>query len=271
MNTLLSVAHAGGQGKTTLAQLLYLSAKKLGQTYNISAADFLDENGQSKFGKLYPNRVHEFGVGAALTAARTENNPNAALRYWDKIGHIFLEGGYVLDIGANVISSLIDWADDRNLANLMEKKKSPKVDFFCICKAEKHAVDDISKLIEQITSKKLFRTNRIFVVMNEVAGGFDKMNLQHALSSQFTDINLIFLTLPKCQSEIWPAMERNGVSLERVLELEEEQAVELLDIDLWTASAGLAELRAWFDFVVQMLRDKDVFVKNEMKLAAVND
>ena len=42
MNTLVSVAHTGGQGKTTVAQLLYLAAKRFGQNYTIVAADFLD-------------------------------------------------------------------------------------------------------------------------------------------------------------------------------------------------------------------------------------
>ena len=34
MSTLVSVAHAGGQGKTTVAQMLYLAAKKAGFAYN---------------------------------------------------------------------------------------------------------------------------------------------------------------------------------------------------------------------------------------------
>ncbi|MFZ2109747.1 MAG: hypothetical protein WAV18_30965, partial [Roseiarcus sp.] len=110
---LISVAHAGGQGKTTLAQLLYIWSRLAGGQYKLAAADFLDDTGLSKIGKLYPGKVEEFGTGANLTAVRSENNPNASVRYWDKFGNIFLTGGYVIDIGANVVKSIFEWAEDR--------------------------------------------------------------------------------------------------------------------------------------------------------------
>ena len=132
MNTMVSVAHAGGQGKSTLAQLLYLASKRLGLNHGLVCADFLDDSGHSKLGKMYPDAVKEFGVGANLTAARTENNPNAAVRYWDKLGEVFMQGGHVVDMGANVIPQIMDWAEDRHLKKLMDKREAPKVDFFCI-------------------------------------------------------------------------------------------------------------------------------------------
>ncbi|GGH32715.1 hypothetical protein GCM10007036_44820 [Alsobacter metallidurans] len=266
--TLISVAHAGGQGKTTTAQLLYLASKKLGQSYGLYAADFTDESGRSKLGKLYPDRVTEFGVGASLTAARTENNANAALRYWDKVGPLFLEGGAIVDLGANVIQSVVAWGADRNLAGLMEKKHAPKVDLFCVCKAQKHAFDDIANLIETVVAKKPFRLNRIFIVKNEVGGSFEGAGFEAGLKSKFPDRDLIFVTLPACQAEIWPAIERNGVSLEAVLEADEDQLMDMLDVDLWTASSGLAEVRSWFDFVFRTLKEADVFTRREVRLAA---
>ncbi len=74
LNTLISVAHAGGHGKTTVAQLLYIAAQRVGANYKIAAADNMDESGKSKIGKLYGEKVEEYGTGALLTAARTENN-----------------------------------------------------------------------------------------------------------------------------------------------------------------------------------------------------
>ncbi len=124
LNTLISVAHAGGQGKTTVAQLLYIAAQRVGANYKIAAADNMDENGKSKIGKLYGDKVEEYGTGALLTAARTENNPNASLRYWDKFGHVLLSGGYVVDLGANVISRLLEWAEDRRVESLLERRNA---------------------------------------------------------------------------------------------------------------------------------------------------
>ena len=78
LGNLISVAHAGGQGKTTLAQLLYIWGKQAGGHFRLAAADFLDESGRSKIGS--PNKVLEFGTGANLTAVRSENNMNASVR-----------------------------------------------------------------------------------------------------------------------------------------------------------------------------------------------
>jgi hypothetical protein len=259
MNTLVSVAHAGGQGKTTFAQLLYLAAKRLGQNYALVAADFLDDSGHSKIGKLYPELVQEFGVGASLTAARAENNPNAPVRYWDKLGQVFLTGEAIIDVGANVFGSLLDWSVDRHLQKLMDRKEAPRVDFFCICKAERHAIDNLANLVGDILKRNSFRLGKIYVVQNEVGGPFLTANLQERVDRAAGGYRVTYLKLPKCQSEIWQAMEKEGVSVERLLEMDEDEIVEKLGVDLWTAAAGLAELRTWFDFNVRMLRDAGIF------------
>lgn len=258
MNTLVSVAHTGGQGKTTVAQLLYLAAKRFGQNYTIVAADFLDDSGHSKIGKLYPEIVQEFGVGANLTAARSENNANAPVRYWDRLGQVFLNGDAILDVGANVFSNLLDWSVDRHLQKLMDKKNAPRVDFFCICKAERHAIDNLANLVGDILKRNSFRLGKIYVVQNEVGGPF-LTNLQERVDRVAGGFPITYLKLPKCQSEIWQAMEKEGISIERLLEMEEDEIVEKLGVDLWTAAAGLSELRTWFDFNVRMLRDAGIF------------
>jgi hypothetical protein len=265
----MSVAHAGGQGKTTLAQLLFLASKKIGQSYRLCAADFVDESGRSKLGKLYPDRVTEFGAGATLTLSRTENNANAPLRYWDPIGSVFLQGGAIVDIGANVIQSLVDWGVDRQVAALMEKRHAPKVDLFCVCKAQSHAFDDMSVLISKMLERKPFRINRIVIVQNEIGGSFADNAFEFNLKRMFPDRDLVFIKLPACQAEIWSAIERRGVSLETILEADEDTAMQLLDVDLWTASSGLAEARVWFDHVSRLLRDAEVFARRDMRLTTV--
>ena len=107
LGNLISVAHAGGQGKTTLAQLLYIWGKQAGGHFRLAAADFLDESGRSKIGKLYPSKVLEFGTGANLTAVRSENNMNASVRYWDELGNLFLTGGYILDVEADASTNKV--------------------------------------------------------------------------------------------------------------------------------------------------------------------
>lgn len=260
--TLMSVAHAGGQGKTTLAQLLHLAAKADGVAYKMCAADFVDESGRSKLGKLYPNQVTDFGPGAKLTLARSQNNANAPLRYWDAIGPVMLEGGAIIDVGANVISGIVEWGADRNVAGLMERRKAPGVELFCVCKSQKHALDDMHTLIKHVTQDQPFLVNRILVVKNEIGGPFYS-TFEHGLRNAFPDRALSFVEMRACQAEIWPAIERQGVSLETVLNSDEERLMSLLDVDLWTASAGLAEVRAWVDHSLRTLRELDLFGRKQ--------
>jgi hypothetical protein len=262
LGNMISVAHAGGQGKTTLAQLLYIWGSQAGGQFKLAAADFLDESGRSKIGKLYPGKVLEFGTGANLTAVRSENNMNASVRYWDELGNLFLTGGYILDVGANIVKSVFEWAEDRRLSTVLARKGAPKFDIFCICKAEKHATDDIQRLVRLIGQGHALRPRNIFIVLNEAAGNFGAMKLQEKLTSDNKDLSLIFARLPRCQSEIWAPMERYGVSVERALAMSEDEVSQALDVDIWTASAGLAELKNWYDASLAEFKSVGVFAKD---------
>jgi hypothetical protein len=262
LGNMISVAHAGGQGKTTLAQLLYIWGSQAGGQFKLAAADFLDESGRSKIGKLYPGKVLEFGTGANLTAVRSENNMNASVRYWDELGNLFLTGGYILDVGANIVKSVFEWAEDRRLSTVLARKGAPKFDIFCICKAEKHATDDIQRLVRLIGQGHALRPRNIFIVLNEAAGNFGAMKLQEKLTSDNKDLSLIFARLPRCQSEIWAPMERYGVSVERALAMSEDEISQALDVDIWTASAGLAELKNWYDASLAEFKSVGVFAKD---------
>jgi hypothetical protein len=263
LGNMISVAHAGGQGKTTLAQLLYIWGKRSGGQFKLAAADFLDESGRSKIGKLYPGKVMEFGTGANLTAVRSENNMNASVRYWDELGNLFLTGGHILDMGANVVKSVFEWAEDRRLSTVLARKGAPKFDIFCICKAEKHATDDVQRLVQMIATGNALRPRHIYIVLNEAAGNFGPMGLQEKLTSSNKEMNLIFTRLPRCQSEIWAPMERFGVSIERALDMSEDEVSQAMDVDIWTASAGLAELKTWYDAAFAEFKSVGVF-SNDM-------
>jgi hypothetical protein len=259
LGNLISVAHAGGQGKTTLAQLLYIWGKQAGGQFRLAAADFLDDSGRSKIGKLYPGKVLEFGTGANLMAVRSENNMNASVRYWDELGNLFLTGGYILDVGANVVKSVFEWAEDRRLSTVLARRGAPKFDIFCVCKAEKHATEDIQRLVQLIAQGSALRPRHVYVVLNEAAGNFGAMGLQEKLAAGNKELNLVFVRLPRCQSEIWNAMERFGVSIERALDMSEDEISQVLDVDIWTASAGAAELKAWFDAAHAEFRSAGLF------------
>ena len=259
----ICVSHVGGQGKTTVTQLLNIIAGRAGIAMNLASADYLDASGRSKLGKLYPGRTTEFGVGASLTAARDENNANAPLRYWDKLGVIFLRDSHILDVGVNVFDDISTWALDRHLTQLIERRRAAKIDLVCVCKAEGHSLDNLNQLLGDVLERKPFPLRSITVVKNEVGGSFEADEVEKRLAAHKTALQ--FVEVPRCYSELWGTMERKRVSIETVLEeTDDEKLGELLEVDLFTAVAGAAELRRWVDVVEQRVRLAGLFRSNDI-------
>lgn len=257
----ICVSHVGGQGKTTVTQLLKIIAGRAGIPMALASADFLDASGRSKLGKLYPGTT-EFGVGASLTAARQENNANAPLRYWDKLGGLFLRDSHILDVGVNVFDDICTWAIDRHLPSLIERRRAARIDLVCVCKAEGHSLDNLNQLIGDVLDRKPFPLRSITVVKNEVGGAFEGGEVETRLSAHKTSLN--FVDVPRCFSELWGTMERKRVSIETVIDTQDDEALcELLDVDLFTAVAGASELRRWVDVVEQRVRQAGLFKEAE--------
>lgn len=261
MPSLLSVAHSGGQGKTTFAQLLYIFTRRQNLQFQAVSADFLDRNNASKLGKLYPDQVLEVGIGAQITAARLQNDTGAAVRYWDAMGELLIKGGNVVDLGANIISGLIDWAADRRFHHLIDRMDVPAVEFFCVAREGKHAFDDIASVVQRLTEPRLFRNTRFYIVKNEAGGTFKDNSLERMLQEMFPLENFVFIQMPACQSEIWPYMETRGVSIETALAYSEERAMTELGCDIWNASSGLGELRNWVDGMMARLSEARIITR----------
>jgi hypothetical protein len=260
--SLLSVAHSGGQGKTTFAQLLYIFTRQQNLQFQPVSADFLDRNCASKFGKLYPDQVLEIGIDAQINAARLQNDPGAAVRYWDAMGELLIKGGNVVDLGANVIAGLIDWAADRRFHHLIDRMNVPAVEFFCVAREGKHAFDDISSVVQKLTEPRLFRNTRFYIVKNEAGGSFRDNSLERKLQDLFPLENFVFIQMPACQSEIWQKMEARGVSIETALAYSEERAMSELGCDIWSASSGIAELRSWVEDMMARLAEARIITRD---------
>lgn len=254
----MCVSHVGGQGKTTVAQLLHLFGQRASIEFGLVSADFIDATGRSKLGKLFPKKTIELGVGAPLTAARQENNPNAPLRYWDKLGGLLLRDSHVIDLGVNVYGDIVTWALDRHLAELMERKARTRLDLVCVVRPEGHAYDNVHHLIADTLERRPFLLNAIYVVKNAAGGPFEGDEVEKRLS--FKGAPIRFVELPRCYSEIWGAMERKRLSIESVLAEEDDDALAgRLGVDLFTAVAGAAELRDWVDGAELSFRKAGLF------------
>lgn len=254
MRSFICAAHTGGQGKTTISQAIYRALRQRGERYKLVSADFCDDQGRSKLGKFQPGLVTELGIGATLTSAKQENDPNAALKYWDRFGEVLLDGGAVIDVGANVIAMLKQWAQHRKAYRILSAKNVSLIEIVLVCKAEKHAVQDIAELVKSISDEKFVPFSGITVVQNEVGGNFDKIDVRRAVVELAPRVHVRYLTLPRCTSELWQRLEQTYTSVEKALSMREDEIAAHLDIDVWSASAGLADLKSWVATVDRTLK-----------------
>ena len=249
MRNFICAAHAGGQGKTTVSQAIYRATRQRGDDVKLVSADFCDDSGRSKLGKFYSGKVTELGIGALLTSAKLENDSNSALKYWDKFGQILIDGNAVIDVGANVIALLKQWAQHRNAHRILQMRGAAPIEIVLVCKAEKHAVQDVADLVKSIVDGKFVPFSAITVVQNEVGGNFEKIDVRRAIADVAPRALIRHVTLPRCTSEIWQRLEQTYTSVERALRMTDNEIAKHLDVDIWSATAGLADLKAWAESV----------------------
>jgi hypothetical protein len=254
MRTRLFCAHAGGQGKTTAAQVVYTAAMAKGVETKLAAADFIDEIGSSKLGRLFPGMVEELGTGPTVSLAKDSNDLNANIRYWDTMGPLLLSGGHVIDMGANVIDQVLRWGEIRQAPKLLAARSAPPIDVFLVCKSEQRAVDDMSDLVRRFGSQASFPVANIFVVLNEQGGSFEGLDIRSKLAGAASNVNIEFISLPRCSSELWMPMEQSYTSIQKVLEMKDDDIPQALGVDFWSVLSGVDDLKTWFNTVQRNLK-----------------
>jgi len=256
--TFISCSHAGGQGKTTVSQLMYMLNKQQGSSLKLWSADYMDEEGLSKLGRLFQGKVVELGVGASIASLRGSEDQSASIKYWDKIGHALLNDGGVFDVGANVIEQIVDWAKVRRAKTVLADRHAPEMVATLVCKAERRAISDMSDLVRQFGVENVLPVSRIVVVMNEAGGSFDRLALEDSLKMIHTTVPLDYFVMPACRSEMWTAMEANFVSIERALGMSPDQAATELDLDPFEAVSAVDDLHDWVETCKTRLKELNV-------------
>jgi hypothetical protein len=254
MKTRLVCAHAGGQGKTTVSQTLYALSLESGLEPKLAAADFKDETGSSKIGRLFPGLVRELGTGPNVSLSKLNNDVNANVKYWDALGPLLLKGGYIIDLGANVVDQVLNWGEIRQASRLLAAKDAPAIDVYLVCKPEKRAVDDMSDLVKRFSARTSLPVDEINIVMNSVSGNFDNLNLRATLAHAAGDTKIRFIEFPNCISELWVPMEQNYCSVSSVLSLDEDQISDILKVDFWSILSGVNDMRSWYEKVKANLK-----------------
>jgi len=159
----------GGQGKTTVAQLLYEALLDAGVGPRLAAIDRAGgSRRRSKLGTLYP-QTFDWGV-AADRAELAAGQGEAALRHWDVLSRVLKQRHVVIDVGANAIDPMLRWMQ----LSLTADARHP-MNFLVVSTAQEHAAADAMAVLDEIeASRRAIAVGRIGVVLNGAFGSFDQ-------------------------------------------------------------------------------------------------
>lgn len=247
LRTIMCVARSGGQGKTTVAQLVHVIGQRSGLHRRLYSADFLVSRQSSKLGRLYPDRVTELGIGASYDQQRDSQDPNHSIRYWDRLGEVLAEGDALIDLGANVIDRILEWARQRQAATVLKKRGAPLTDVCVICKSTMHSVDQAVSLARTFIDEEPWPIGKVVIVINEAEGKVLTDPARSKLLQLREHPKIDFVRLPFCDSDVWRLTELQQFSLAEALEWDPDDLVDRFDLDIWDATSGMAEMRAWVD------------------------
>lgn len=259
--TLLVGNRTGGQGKTLVAQLLHYGYSLAGTKMHVVAADTSDDDGgRSKLGQIFetlPETVEELGIGARMDQIKAD--PRKAINYWDKIGTHLKEGSTVIDLGANILPMVFDWAQQRQAARVL---KDSKISLVVPVTAQRQSIIDAVKMIEEAradTAQIPFK--HFYVIFNGYHGSFDdlKGTREMRMLNGMEQTKVIKrVNMARCTTEVWERIEANFTPLSELAQLEHNDFIERFGLDPFAASGAHSDFMTWLRDTLAAFRSVDL-------------
>ncbi|WP_439515711.1 hypothetical protein [Oceanibaculum nanhaiense] len=244
--TIIVANRTGGQGKTLLCQLIALGLEAVTDPPALVAIDTDTSDTRSKLGKFFGN-VEELRISPDMEELRRD--PRRAIAHWDRLGEIMVAGNAVIDVGANVIGSLLDWAILRRAGAVLRAKQAPPILLVVPMRAQAQAVEDALHILDRSIHDQdglpiVLRT----LVLNEASGTFERYGTNEdftRLSAMKREHGLAVTRIGHCMSELWPLTEREYLSLRDVVALPTAAIEERFAMNAFAAAGAHAELLEW--------------------------
>ena len=232
----------GGQGKTLIAQLLFDAARLAGWQPTLVSADSVNDGQSQARSKLSTilDGVYELAVAPPI-ADVMESGLNV-VAHWDQLGAILEKGNALIDLGANVLPAVANWARVSQCGDM--KPIVLVVPVTCQAQSASDALAIITELAEIVD---YFPVRKTVIVFNDVHGraataagpSFDELRRRIAKG------DLVGCQIKKCVSEIWAYAEADKIRLSALAAMAPEEYVSRYGVTKYAGSRGRQMLAAW--------------------------
>ncbi len=241
----------GGQGKTLVAHLMAVGLRRRDPDFRVMCADSVETPGEGAIGrsKLGGSVSGVIEVGSGPSMAQIQLDPSVAYAFWDTIGAPLLDTsgvGLLLDVGANVIDRIFDWAAAADLAAVFGD--SVRTDLVVPVVATGKSVADAREMVAVATGAGGLPLGAVYVVENGWQGSFAKV----ADNRDYTELVRMasasgggVIALPHCVSELLSACELSHVYLGDAEAWDHVKVAERFSWPLIKASRELRSFKEW--------------------------
>ena len=212
---IIVATRTGGQGKSLIAHLLAAELRRLDPDYRVLCADSLEviERGKPGVSKLGRAVLGTIEIGPGPSAAELQANPQLASEYWDTIASLMVDctgAGLLIDVGANVIDAILEWAALADLAAVLDGAVA--VDLVVPVVATAKSIADARDVIQRARQSGGFPLQTVTLVENCWLGPFGGLAQDtdyRALHRLVREAQGQVVVMPRCGSEILNMVERS--------------------------------------------------------------
>lgn len=243
----LVVNRTGGQGKTLLAQLLAALLEEQGRTVlSVDKAGGADK--RSKLGRVIQSAV-ELGSGPELSQAIDDQE--GFISHWDKFGEHLMAADTIIDVGANVIDSVVSWARISDARTAMAGGVA--CDLVIPIVASPQSVSDAVAILKSFASGEVLPLRTVTIVQNMWQGTFDVLtsnpDFQALLGFVNANPNMAsMVVLPKATGGWIRRAEEDSISFSRMSLWSVAEMSGAFDFNAFQATR---EMKFFRDFLVQ--------------------
>lgn len=257
----------GGQGKTLIAQLLYDAAKLAGWQPTLVSADSVNDGQSQARSKLSTILDGVIELAVAPPIADVMESGLNVVAHWDQLGAILEKGNALIDVGANVLPSVANWARVSQCADM-----KPLVLVVPVTCQAQSAADAVALITDLAEIADYFPVKKTVICFNDVHGraetaagpSFDELRRMIAKG------DLVGCQIKKCVSEIWAYAEADKIRLSTLAAMAPEEYVSRYGVTKYAGSRGRQMLTAWRQESLAALADA-IFPSSKAAAGGAND
>jgi len=271
--TIIVGCETGGQGKTTTTLLLHAGYDLANCPIKLMSVDtrITDNKSNSKVEEgsklakfLGKENVTQITIDPDMKDIVNDESGTAILKHWDEFGEALMEGGYLIDMGANTPNKIFSWAKEREAGDIL-RDGEVDITFVIPTLAQKQALDDAYLLAQKALSQNDIPIKEIFIILNKGNfSGYETSDAFQGIKQFEKDGKVKIIQLDNCRSELMSIIDTHAMSFAEIMQTliviknnreAKEDFNKRFNLKTFESSGMIAKMFEWLALSIKKLED----------------